>query len=266
MKAAVDNITLIKTFLKGEDSLLANRELRIEKALEETQLLTTQGILLAKGRLNHRLPNIVIRLNSDYWELIHQLALDASFIPLHIDEERLAGATFAQYDYHSVPAGYKVHCQPASVFWKTWWINHRKLQLMDMLLLCEKRWYPIQSMLCETGTIYVKTWRGEKILSLSDMIVWLDRNTQDHRQRLRNPRAQTQKRSTEQLSHTAKASSLPVDSANTHQSSQLIVPAALQQVVKVSGNKLLIQTVHGVVEIEGQNLSCSLARKVVKAS
>ncbi|MEM9485055.1 MAG: hypothetical protein AAGA83_15360, partial [Cyanobacteria bacterium P01_F01_bin.116] len=150
MKTAVDNITLVKTFLKGEDSLLANRELRIEKALDETQLLTNQGILLAKGRFNHQLPNIVIRLNSDYWQLIHKLALNAGFIPLRIDQERLAGVTFAQYDYQSIPAGYQVHCQQASLFWKTWWINHRQLQLMDMLLLCKKRWYPIQNMLCET--------------------------------------------------------------------------------------------------------------------
>ena len=105
MKTSIDNTALVKKFLQGGESLLANRELRVEQALNETQLLTIQGTILAKGRFTDPLANIVIRLDSDYWELIHQLALEASFIPLTINQDRLAGATFIQHSYHSVPAG-----------------------------------------------------------------------------------------------------------------------------------------------------------------
>ncbi|MEM9153301.1 MAG: hypothetical protein AAGB19_23000, partial [Cyanobacteria bacterium P01_F01_bin.3] len=163
MKAALDNATLIQKFLKGEDSLLANRELRVEKALDETQLLTTQGILLAKRRAKTSLPNVVVRLQSDYWQQLHQLTLNASFIPFQLDQARYTGETFVQYDYHSVPAGYQIHCQEASAFWKTWWVNHRKLVLMDMLLLCEKRWYPVNKMACFTYTFGQKRSRAAQM-------------------------------------------------------------------------------------------------------
>ncbi len=258
MKAAIDNITLINKFLKGEDSLLANRELRVEKALDETQLLTTQGILLAKGRLTDHLPNIVIRLKSDYWELLNQQALDACFIPLHLQQDQLDGATFTQYDYHSVPEGYQVHCQEAASFWKTWWINHRKLQLMDMLLLCKKRWYPVKEMMCDTGTIYVKTWREEQTLSISEIVIWLDRNTQAHRQPLNYPkRSKTQRPAVTQPSRTHVLG---------EPSEQIIVPDNLRKVIKADNNRLLVHTVLGPVIIEGQNLTCILARKAVKTS
>lgn len=267
MKAAIDNITLINKFLKGEDSLLANRELRVEKALDETQLLTTQGILLAKGRLTGRRPNIVIRLKSDYWELINQLTLDACFAPLHLQQDRLDGATFTQYDYQSVPAGYQLYCQEASSFWKTWWINHRKLQLMDMLLLSHKRWYPVQEMLCDTGTIYVKTWRGEKTVSISEMIIWIDRNTQQHRQSLQDPKRHLIKPQAPATPSSSRTNTtVGGNQVAGAPSAQITVPDNLRKVIKADHNRLLVHTVLGPVIIEGQNLSCTLARKAVKAS
>lgn len=256
MKTALDNVTLIQKFLKGEATLLANRELRIEKVLDETQLLTTQGILLAKGRFKGRLPNVVVRLASDYWEIINQLALAASFIPFGISQARLEKAKFAQYDYHSVPAGYQAHCQDAASFWKTWWINHRRLQLMDMLLLCNKRWSPINQMVCDTGTIYVKTWRGEQTLSLADTVVWIDRNIQEQRRRV----------TLHKHHDPGRLGSLKESSIQTDKAEQPIVPAELQQVIKAGKNRLLVHTVLGPVVIEGQNLVCTLARKVAGIS
>ncbi|MFG6098726.1 hypothetical protein SPB21_26000 [Leptothoe sp. ISB3NOV94-8A] len=262
MKIAIDNSALIKTFLRGEESLLANRELRVEKALDEIQLLTTQGVLLAKGRFTTKCPHIVIRLSSDYWALLHQFALEAGFIPLSLEQARSSKATFAQYDHHSVPAGYQIHCEAASVFWKTWWVNHRSMQLMDILLLCHKQWYPVKHMLCDTGTIYVKTWRGEQILSLADTVVWLDRNAQ--RQRLRvNVRKRHAK-------DTLVASKYPYHDELVANHSEPLqrpkVPANLQSVIKADATRLLVHTVLGPVVIEGQNLTCNLARKSVKVS
>ena len=261
MKVAIDNIVLITKFLKGEASLLANRELRLEKARDEIQLLTTQGLLLAKGRFTANLPNVVIRIKSDYWALIHQLAIEAGLIPLNLEAERAAGATFAQYHYHSVPAGYQIHCQAASAFWKTWWVNHRRLQLMDILLLCNRQWYPVKHMLCDTGTIYVKTWRGEQTFALSDTVVWLDRNTQARQPKITIRKHHTNNKllTTEYPYH---------DELRTAQRAPQPprIPTELQQVVKPDGNRLIIHTVLGPVVIEGHSLTCTLARKMTSAS
>ncbi|MEM6255858.1 MAG: hypothetical protein AAF821_23340 [Cyanobacteria bacterium P01_D01_bin.156] len=263
MKAALTNDTLIQKFLKGEDSLLANRELRVEKALDETQLLTTQGVLLAKGRFKTSVPNVIVRFQSDYWQLIHQLTLEANFIPFNLDKDRFSGATFTQYDYHSIPAGYQIHCKEASAFWKTWWVNHRKLELMDMLLLCEKRWYPVNKMLCETGTIYVRTWQGERNMAVSDTVVWLDRNTEKERKRI-------QVRKHHGLNTAASsrdtAATAPQSTPQTDNPEIPVIPADLVQVVRSGKNRLLVQTVLGPVIIEGKNLTCTLGRKVAKVS
>ncbi len=258
MKIAIDNISLIKKFLKGEDTLLANRDLRIEKALEEVQLLTTQGILLAKGRFTAKNPNVILRLRSDYWQVLHQLALEASFIPLNLANDQLTSAAFAKYDYHSVPAGYQIHCQEASAFWKTWWVNHRKQQMMDMLLFCHQRWYPVKQMLCDTGTIYVKTWRGEQTLALSDVVVWLDRNAQDYRQRpVRRKHHNRDRVSAERYPyHTDLAAS------NSQQAQLPKVPTELQQIIQADTNRLIVHTVLGRVIIKGQNLTCTLTRNI----
>ncbi|MEM9809476.1 MAG: hypothetical protein AAF959_29865 [Cyanobacteria bacterium P01_D01_bin.56] len=267
MKAALDNTTLIQKFLKGEDSLLANRELRIEKAREETQLLTNQGILLAKRRFNTSLPNVMVRLKSDHWQLLHQLTLEANFIPFQLDQVRYAGETFAQYDYHSVPAGYQIHCQEASAFWKTWWVNHRKLELMDLLLLCEKRWYPVNKMLCETGTIYVRTWQGEKTLAVSDTVVWLDRNTQTRRKRIQVRKHHAPGKQIVDSPypyHNEETSSPRKTSGNNLD--KPIVPGSLQKVVRAGRNKLIIQTALGPILIEGKELTCRLGQTVTKVS
>lgn len=264
MKNAIDNIALMKKFWQGEESLLANRELRIEKALDEIHLLTTQGTLLAKGRFASNHPKGIVRLKSDYWQLLHQLALEVGFIPLKLDQERSAGVAFAQYDYHSVPAGYQIHCQAASAFWKTWWINHRKLQLMDMLLLCDRRWYPVSKMLCDTGTIYLKTWQGEKVLALSDIVVWLDRHTQEPRQQRSKQPVKSKSRPSAYPYHTDSAKEQPTRSAAV---SQPKIPTELQQVIWADApDRLTVHTVLGPVIIKGHNLTCTLAHEVAEVS
>ena len=127
---------------------------------------------------------------------------------------------------------------------------------MDMLLLCKKRWYPVNQMVCDTGTIYVKTWRGEQTLSLADTIVWLDRNTQEQRRRIKVHKHHDPGR----LGMSAKS----VGPVNP--SEHPIVPAELQQVIKAGKDRFLIHTVLGPVVIEGQNLTCTLARKAARVS
>ncbi|MBT9310995.1 hypothetical protein [Leptothoe kymatousa] len=266
MKDTLDNTTLIQKFLQGEDSLLANRELHIEKAREETQLLTNQGILLAKARLKGSNPYVVVRLQSDYWQVVHQLALQANYLPFGMDKARFEGATFVQYDYHSVPAGYEIHCQEAAALWKTWWVNHRQLELMDMLLLCDKRWAPVNKMVCETGTIYMKTWQGERVFAVSDTIVWLDRNTQKRRRRIQVPKHHAPGKTSPSPYPYHSGEDISEKPAPVDESANPVVPDNLRRVVRAGKNKLLIQTALGPILIEGENLSCSIGRRTAKKS
>ena len=128
---------------------------------------------------------------------------------------------------------------------------------MDMLLLHNNRWYPVSQMLCDTGSIYVKTWRGEQVLYITDRVVWLDRNTQEKRKQIEINR------------HQARAQAMPIKYPyhfDQPDRSHCTVPADLAQVIKAGKDRLLVRTAVGIVLIEGQNLTCKLARKLTQVS
>jgi hypothetical protein len=76
--AALDDITLIKKFVDGEDILLANPNLRVEPAFDTVQLLAKTGELIATLKFVSKIRTALVRRESKYWDLVHQ-ALHWSF-------------------------------------------------------------------------------------------------------------------------------------------------------------------------------------------
>jgi hypothetical protein len=163
-----DNATLIKQYLKGKTAFLANRELRIETVFQERHLSTNTGQLIAKGTFEDQAITLFIRKESEYWSLIHSKALKRSIVP--INEPAYSG--FLKYEYHPVPEGYHLNCDEAQYLWKFWWLNRRRLQLMDLVIYRHHSWYPIRNIICQQGTLYVKTWGGEISLRFDDAALW----------------------------------------------------------------------------------------------
>jgi hypothetical protein len=176
---ALDDITLIQKFVQGEVTFLANPNLRFEPALNAIQLLAKKGELIATVKLVGKVRTALVRRESEYWELSHQVLLVNNFMPMGEAEQE----GFIQYEQHEIPAGYKMKYTEALSLWRSWWFysrqtyNHR-LQL-ELLILQRHSWHPIREIVCSQGTLYIKTWVSEVVIQGSHKLVWLTKS-QEH--------------------------------------------------------------------------------------
>jgi hypothetical protein len=270
---ALDDTTLITQFIRGEVSLAANQNLRVEAAFEVVQLLTKRGILLATASLEgeHQTRTIVARQNSDYWQLMHRLLAESRFMLIEPAEQ----AGFVKYEERPVPAGYQLNCTEARQLWKAWWTNIRhgnrhSIQL-ELLIFQRNTWYPVREIACNQGTLFVKTLAAEIALQGNDLIAWLQKGgspiDQHLDQKLPVPQATTQKESANNGVAAQKgavgeavAATMPievngaVEAKAARPNAQMAARADLSTVIRHSQGKLYVTTALGEVVIEGIDL------------
>ena len=177
MKTCLDNASLIEQYIQGKASLAANPELRVETIDNRVQLLEKEGKLLAIKDLQAHPTTFLVRHHSDYTGLLQQSLQRYCFAPdKGVDTIRLVS-----YRKFSVPPNYSLKFDEAAVLWKRWWRHHRfsrnsRLQL-DLLLMIRQKWYPLNNIACDRGTLFIKTLIGEVVLDRTDIAVWLERNS-----------------------------------------------------------------------------------------
>ncbi|HEY9805578.1 MAG TPA: hypothetical protein V6D04_03365, partial [Candidatus Obscuribacterales bacterium] len=67
----LDDIALIRQFVKGETTLAANQNLRVEAAFNALQLLVKRRGVVATAQLNDgKVSAILARAESEYWGLL----------------------------------------------------------------------------------------------------------------------------------------------------------------------------------------------------
>jgi hypothetical protein len=259
---ALDDTTLINKFIRGEVSLAANQNLRVEVAFEVVQLLTKRGILLATASLEgeHQTRTIVVRQNSDYWQLMHRLLAESRFMLIEPAEQ----SGFVKYEERPVPAGYKLYCTEARQLWKAWWTNIRhgnrhSIQL-ELLIFQRNTWYPVREIACNQGTLFVKTLAAEIALQGNDLIAWLQKGEspidQHLDQKLPVPQPTTQKVSVSEAVSPSRSIEFngAVESKPTRPAAQMVAGADLSTVIRHSQGKLYVTTALGEVVIEGIDL------------
>jgi hypothetical protein len=173
----LDDITLIRNYLRQEPTLLSNPQLRVETASPQAvQLLTHHGQLLATADFTHLPPRIKIRPRSNYETLLHEMLIAHQFLP----QGPCEGGGFPCYSYHPIPDGYTLQVTPALDFWKQWWGRYRTRlpqqrggQQMDLLVFTQHQWYPVQDVISDRGTLFIKTTVGETAHTSADQLVWL---------------------------------------------------------------------------------------------
>jgi hypothetical protein len=171
-----DDATVIRRFAQGEAQPLINQNLRIDSAWKTVQLTTLNGELIGVLKQSDEHPYALIKYDSKYWDLIHQILLDNNFVPVGKSNNQPG---FFQYQQHDVPKGYKIRYTEARVLWKTWWPRQRRKRKyeiqLDMLVFKQNKWYPIQDIIVNDAIFDIKTLIGEITLSMSDKIVWLEK-------------------------------------------------------------------------------------------
>ena len=176
MKTCLDNASLIEQYVQGKASFAANPNLRVETADDRVQLLESNGKLLAIKDLTTHPITFLVRHNSDYTALLQQALQDNCFAPdSSVDNIRLV-----RYKQYTVPPHYCLKFDEAGVLWKRWWRHHRNSRSarfqLDLLLMMRQKWYPLQTIACDRGTLFIKTLIGEVVLHRTDITIWLERD------------------------------------------------------------------------------------------
>ncbi|HEY9749219.1 MAG TPA: hypothetical protein V6C63_11105 [Allocoleopsis sp.] len=295
----LDDIALIRQFVKGETTLAANQNLRVESAFNALQLLVKRRGVIATAQLNDgKVRAILARAESEYWGLLHQVAQEHGLMPADVQDQ----AGWMKYEGRPIPEGYQVNYTESRLLWKEWWVRSRQspnraIQL-NLLIFVAKRqqWYPIREIICHEGTLYIKTLVAELVLLANDSVVWLNQMVPAGNAAPSEPSAPPQPAHSESrpaqlprnhlASRTtaepegdraqpvsppafdqnawAKATTASVSSAvaasprspagtPTHPSATATT-AKLRGVVRVSQNRLYIQTAVGEVVVEGANM------------
>src|SRR5579883_880454 len=169
----LDDTALIQQFIKGEGSLTANQNLRIEPAFNCVQLLAKRGGLVATIKRIGNRPTVLLRQQSDYAKRLHQLLLKHRFLPTPIANQ----PGIEHYQAYDIPAGYEVNYTDARSLWKEWWQNTRQSNpnhiQIELLILARDTWYPVRNIVCSEGSLFVTTLVSEICFHGHERLVWL---------------------------------------------------------------------------------------------
>ncbi|MGD1906910.1 MAG: hypothetical protein ACFB0C_13065 [Leptolyngbyaceae cyanobacterium] len=252
----LDDVEIVRQFIEGEGALVANESLRIQAALDTAQLLARNGQILAIARLQNSPSQVLIRPQSDYAELLHQVLEAYEYVPLGQD----AQTQFQRYEHHAVPVGYQLHCAAARELWRQWWLQHRHSPAAffpeELQLLSNDQWCPIQDIVFNQGTLFVKTALGETIHQGHDSLVWIEQQAEA------SDDEPTQFLTADMAAEQGYVSTVRQSPQSPQpKRPQTQVPAPLNQIVRHESGKLYVRTALGELVIEGSNLNCRLNRR-----
>lgn len=169
----VSDLTLIQRFVKGELTLAANANLRIESSFHTVQLLTRRGVLLAATSSQSDHSMITVRSATDYLDTLVKVLEEEQYVLTHqVDSQGLL-----RFEKRSIPEGYRVKCTDAKQLWKTWWTKAKHTSIhaieMELLVFVRGTWYPIREIVCNQGNIFVRTLVTEMELRVDTLVPWL---------------------------------------------------------------------------------------------
>lgn len=266
MAQHLDDLSLLRQYLRQESTLLANPNLRVQPVADAVQLLSRTGELLASAKFNSLPARVSIRPKSDYEPLLKKLLLAHSFLPTGQCEDH----QFYCYQYHPTPEGYTLNATPAMALWKSWWGKRRRFlgnaSQTDLLLFTRQKWYPVRDIVCDKGSLFIKTWAGESAHTAEDLVVWLEQSKkeeeEDDKTQFFFPQpGETAPQASSQAQARAAGSAPPVKKPEpaTHAHPTSIPSTAdLQQVVRYHQGKLYVRTALGYVVVVGSDLRCGL--------
>ncbi|XGW00211.1 MAG: hypothetical protein ACAF41_14895 [Leptolyngbya sp. BL-A-14] len=265
----LDDATLIQQFISGGATLAANQNLRIEPAFDSVQLLAKRGGLVASLKRVGSRQTILVRQQSDYSALIHQILLACQFMPTPGGNGQ---SGFAQYQADDIPAGYEVIHATAKELWKEWWRTARHTSMqgihMNLLIFVRDTWYPIRNIVCSQGTLFITTLVNEVTFTGNESLTWLRRSTPPQTIRKTPPAAApTLARSLKPFNQIGYASKTDPERPQAPTSANFLnKPTALdalphpelRQVLRIRHGKLYVKTVLGEVVVEGSDLQYRL--------
>jgi hypothetical protein len=172
----LDDKTLIQKFVTEEATLLSNQNLRVEATFDAFQLLARKEGVIATLKVVSKVRTLLLKQQSQFWMLIHQVVIDAGFVPIRYADSQ----GWVKYEHYDIPVGYQMKYTEARLLWKEWWMRQRhynsnSIQL-DLLIFTKDKWYPIRDIKVSQGTVFIKTLLSETMLEASGQVAWLRRS------------------------------------------------------------------------------------------
>ncbi|MEM9214570.1 MAG: hypothetical protein AAGD25_09510 [Cyanobacteria bacterium P01_F01_bin.150] len=175
----IQDLELITTFmeksLKKENVEYRSNHLKAHTICNNNQLLAKNEGIVAAIHLTQDPLCFIVKLRSLYWELINEMLMDKSFIPL----ESKSGIDFYRYQHCAIPQAYEIYCTNPRQLWQQWWIKSRNQKssffAFDFLIRTRNAWYPVQDIIIEKQSISIKTLGSAIPLIETDIVIWLQK-------------------------------------------------------------------------------------------
>jgi serine/threonine protein kinase len=169
----LEDAELIAKFIRGDRQLAANQNLQVSYSFNRLQLTTRKLEIVALMDLLDKPKTIVMKPLSKYGGTLHKILSQNYFVPWG-EAERTG---FVKYQQYVPPNGYEFHYTEMGLLWKEWWPKRRDRKNHDinlsLMVSLNNSWYPIQDIVGQSGTFYIKTLAGEITLDFNDKLVWI---------------------------------------------------------------------------------------------
>jgi hypothetical protein len=247
----LDDIELVRQFVKGEVKLHYNQNLRVEPLSDTIQLISKKGILLAKLQYANNLKVFLVRRESDYWELINRLLIENSVIPIGKEDGGLM-----RYEYKPVPDGFNVNHGEVVNLWRIWrFQTHKKRSNVVMekglQIFIHDHWQPIKSIVFNQEDVYVTTFSDELVFTVNQLVIWASKKVEE----APTPRLSQDLNLGENFAaDVARNDQDNSRSLNDNRVVQQSPEPKNNNILSVYQGKLYIQTVEGEIVVEGSNL------------
>ncbi|RUT07620.1 hypothetical protein DSM106972_018800 [Dulcicalothrix desertica PCC 7102] len=168
----LDDVSLIKEYIQGKNKLGFNNNLRVEPVGETIQLLTKKGVMLASVNIASQFKVVLVRQDSNYWELINKILLENSLMPTGKLVNELM-----RYEYHPIPRGYQINYAEANQLWQYWQRNINQntdgTRRLNLLVFNPEGWQPIKDVGLSNETVFIKTYASDVVIHNCSRIAWL---------------------------------------------------------------------------------------------
>ena len=276
MATQIDDVTLIKHFIKGDTVLAANYRLRLQPAQDMFQLLSRSGLLIAWAQHAACPARIGVSAVNDYAKLIGKLLIADHFIPVGPDTT----GRYMTYESHPAPHADEIRYTPARNFWKYWWCHRRRLvgphKDTEIMAFINRQWQHVQDVAFHAETLFITTDQGDAALQNQDRLVWSQpscsaEQATDTTNGLDQSLAPGPGLASAISADTTRPSLKPLLSAPNQrelasEASSNKGMGALSYVVQVSAQQIIVETPQGPIVITGDRLAISLTCHLPKAA
>jgi hypothetical protein len=170
--STVDDETMVRRFAKGKKRSVSNHNLAINYTHNSLQLSTPQGELIALNKISDKLHYILLKQDSNYWEFIHNIVIEHSFVPIN---DSNAQGDFTRYQKYQIPQGYQLRYTDARAI-LAYWEQHNgsnENYKLDLLFLSKSKWYRVKTAAGNGDKVLFVSVAGQIDIPKKTQVAWI---------------------------------------------------------------------------------------------